>query len=176
MMIDVPIIMSDSTKEADEVKAKVRSWLEEENLLGNDHTDNKLLWAFVCKFNNGWPFMVYQGIDDKDKIAASTELKLHERDQKKLRALRAPQREDFLLNLQLALLETKCGFTLTPNREKLEKIGFQKIMFYDGLSKQNLMDGLFSIFNCILMVTWRFRQAFGSQASDKEQDHLMPYG
>lgn len=168
--------MSESGKEVVEAKDKVRMWLTEENMIEKSVDEVKTAWNFHCKLNGRMPFAVYQVLSSVNRVVVAAEMRLSDIDKKNLTSLGDKGRREFLWDLQFGLLQTGCFFDTIPNVENLERLRFSKHIFYDGLSKQNLMDTIFLVYRCWVLLIWKLRRMGKVITAEVEEGYSMPYG
>ena len=96
-------------------------------------------------------------------VVVLSTIRLAEVHQKALQALARKEREKFIWDMRYALLFQDSNFDMEPGGGELNGIRFSREIYYDGLTKNKLMEVLRANFKCELYVVWKFQEAFGAE-------------
>jgi hypothetical protein len=98
-------------------------------------------------------------------IVVLSTIRLAEVHQKALQALSKKDRDKFIWDMRHALLFQDANFEMSPGGGELNSIQFSGEIYYDGLTKNKLMETLRTNFKCELYVVWKFQETFGDEPS-----------
>jgi hypothetical protein len=152
-------------EKVEETCKKVMSWLSEEALYKDKVYDENLYFHLAAEFpaRSGRHVNVIQPNNRDDMIVVLSTIRLAEVHQKALQALARKDREKFIWDMRYALLFQDSNFDMEPGGGELNGIRFSREIYYDGLTKNKLMEVLRANFKCELYVVWKFQEAFGAE-------------
>jgi hypothetical protein len=133
----------------EEYSNKIRQWLKEEGSTNpTEHSDEDTKLALDIKFNNNT--MTIGFLKTKmDSIAIATKLPVDEGEQKMIKHLK--NKEDIVLDLKRFLynLHISPEFTRDEQGDTITEIFLQKVIYFDGLTKDKFFEGIFDISNSV---------------------------
>ncbi len=152
-----------SSAELDETCGKITAWLTQEGLFKERVQDEKLSFHLACEYpaHSGRHVNVIQPKGREDVVIVFSRIRLADSHKKALQGLHPKARERFMWDMRYALLFRESSFEMEPPGEDLESIRFTREIFYDGLTKNKLMEALRENLKCELFVVWKFQEAFG---------------
>ena len=152
-------------EKVEETCKKVMSWLSEEALYKDKVYDENLYFHLAAEFpvRSGRHVNVIQPNNRDDMIVVLSTIRLAEVHQRALQALPRKDREKFIWDMRYALLFQDSNFDMEPGGGELNGIRFSREIYYDGLTKNKLMEVLRANFKCELYVVWKFQEAFGAE-------------
>jgi hypothetical protein len=150
--------------EANEIATKVRTWLREEKCLESRESDTSHYVAFKCKFPlSGNRFYAILP-RDKDVVLLLAVVGFGEDNKQFFQNLLLTD-EHLASNLYLALLEIGCQFQFVdksgaavPPEGDFERITLQVFVYYDGVSKDNLMNAVDKVERSIMAILWLMKK------------------
>jgi hypothetical protein len=146
-----------------EVAGKVIQWLIEEGLPVSQYKDDQADINIATRQGN---VNINIGFH-KDSIDSLIVIgKLHFEEQKQSMFRYTRTKREMLYDLELSFLQMNLDFILNVNNEQqeftIEDINLQKIIYFDGLSKDKLFNVMSAIFNCLKVLGLKF-QLLGRQ-------------
>lgn len=152
-----------------DIPEKIRRWLSQEGLLEEALQDEDLQFHFAAVYpkGSGRHVSILQPKDREDMIVVFSRIRLADAHRKALAQMPPPERERFLWRMRYDLLFQKSSFEMEPGGPELQSIHFTREIYYDGLSKNSLMEAIRENFKCELYVIWRFQEAFGDGPAAK---------
>ncbi len=152
-------------EKVEETCKKVMSWLSEEALYKDKVYDENLYFHLAAEFptRSGRHVNIIQPNNRDDMIVILSTIRLAEVHQKALHALARKEREKFIWDIRYALLFQDSNFDIEPGGGELNGIRFSREIYYDGLTKNKLMEVLRANFKCELYVVWKFQETFGAE-------------
>ncbi len=161
-------ILAISQKIAD-TRDKIKSWLKEEGLFKEElQTDGpyiQIMAEFPC--GSGRHLSVIQPRDHEDMIVVFSRIVLADVHQKAFSAMPPAKKEQLLWQMRYDLLFQKSSFEIEPIGADMRSIRFTREIYYDGLTKNKLMEAVRENFKCELYVVWKFQEIFGEGLKDK---------
>jgi hypothetical protein len=142
---------------------KIMTWLSEEGLYKDKVYDENLYFHLAAEFpfRSGRHVNVIQPNNRDDMVVVLSTIRLAEVHQRALLAMAKKDREKFIWDMRYALLFQDANFEMAPGGGELSSIQFSREIYYDGLTKNKLIEVLRANFKCELYVVWRFQEVFG---------------
>ncbi len=161
------IAMTD--QEIEETGGKIKIWLTQEGLFKEQVRDENLRFHFAAEYpaRSGRHVSIIQPKEREDMIVVFSRIRLADVHRKALLALPPKEKERFLWRMRYDLLFQESNFEMEPRGGDLESIHFTREIYYDGLSKNKLMEALRENFKCELYVVWKFQEVFGEGQANK---------
>lgn len=154
--------MSESTGKQ-EVLEKIQKWLNAESIEFTMKENQYLDFQLDIKEPNQ---SIYSYNDKPDSIEFATYSSLTEEYKKAFIALKNnDEKLKILWDLERSLLEINVGHNLVPNNKNLERVDIYKKIYFDGLTKDRLMDTIFALQRGTKLVELMFRQLTGKHSS-----------
>jgi len=159
----------------EETCLKLRNWLSEEGLYKDKVYDEKLYFHLVAEYpmGSGRHVNIIQQNNRDDTVVVFSRIRLADTHEKALHALTKKEKDRFLWDMRYALLGRDANFDMEPNAQELQSIQFSREVYYDGLTKDKIMEIMRDNFKCELYVIWKFQEAFGSEIQDKQAEHML---
>lgn len=148
-----------------EIKEKVLNWLKEEALSPDEVSDPNAYFNFGIRIAN-MPFNVVQNVRNLDSIFVGTNIVLSPSQQSLIKDnMDKKKRQEYFWNLRLALLmNNELGeFQIKPSppNDVREIFVSSKRVFYDGLTKNELIHAIHSVFKAVMMIVWMLERHAG---------------
>lgn len=153
----------------DDIGKKITNWLLEEGMYKDKNADGNAHFHFVGEYPQGAGrfFEIAQPKNRTDVIYVGNALGISLEHQTKLRELSSDEKSSFLWSIKYELLFKGSGFSIIPDIGEPQQIQFSREIYYDGLSKDKLMEVIRENYRCNLFVIWKFMEQFG-ESSDPE--------
>lgn len=161
------IAMTD--QEIEETSGKIKAWLTQEGLFKEQVQDENLSFHLAAEYpaRSGRHVSIIQPKNREDMIAVFSRIRLAEVHRKALSAMPLKEKEQFLWSMRYDLLFQESSFEMEPRGGDLESIHFTREIYYDGLTKNKLMEALRENFKCELYVVWKFQEVFGEGQANR---------
>ncbi len=152
-----------TAQEIIETQEKIKSWLAAEGLFKEEIAQEHLYFQIAAEFpaKSGRHLSIIQPKSHEDVVVVFSRIRLADAHQKALAALPAKERERLLWQMRYDLLFQDSSFEIEPGGGDLQSIRFTREIYYDGLTKNELMQAIRSNFKCELYVVWKFQEIFG---------------
>jgi hypothetical protein len=153
-------------EKVEETCKKIMTWLSEEGLYKDKVYDENLYFHLAAEFpaRSGRHVNVVQPNNRDDMVIVLSTIRLAEVHQKALQALSKKDREKFIWDMRYALLFQDSNFEMGPVSSEINGIQFSREIYYDGLTKNKLMEVLRENFKCELYIVWKFQETFGEDS------------
>jgi hypothetical protein len=165
--------VTETTKpiKGDKWKQRVYNWLAEEGMFRKEVEDPKAAYHFGVNYPVGSPYHieVIKPRDMKDGILVVSVLRIAPPHVTALAKLSDEKRKPLIHKLRLQLLQRRPGFSVKEKDGVWEGVQFQARLFYDTLTKSELMAALDDVFRGILIVIWTLGHYFGIPSGEKQQ-------
>ena len=150
---------------------KIMTWLSEEGLYKDKVHDDNLYFHLAAEYppRSGRHVNVIQPNNREDMVVVLSTIRLADVHQRALQAMPRKDREKFIWNMRYSLLFQDANFQMEPGGTELNTIQFTREIYYDGLTKNKLMEVLRSNLKCELFVVWKFQETFGD---DPDSTHI----
>ena len=89
-------------------------------------------------------------------------------------ALPFPEKERIKWQIRYDLLFQDSSFEIQPVGQDIRSIRFSREIYYDGLTKDKLMQAIRENFKCELYVVWKFQELFGEGSVAKASEPPGP--
>jgi hypothetical protein len=165
-----------SNPKAIEMCETILKWLSDEGLYRDRVQDENLYFHLAAEFpaRSGRYVNVIQPKNHVDMVVVFSRIKLAEVHSSALKALPEIGRERLLWEMRYALLFRESNFEFEPRSGDLESIRFSREIYYDGLSKNALMEALRENFKCELYVVWKFQELFDGSQGQRPRSSVPP--
>jgi hypothetical protein len=147
---------------------RIKSWLTEEGLFKEELQSKGLYIQIMAEFprGSGRHLSLVQPRDHEDMIVVFSRIVLADVHQKAFSALPQKKKEQLLWQMRYDLLFQESSFEIEPNGADMRSIRFTREIYYDGLTKNKLMEAVRENFKCELYVVWKFQEIFGEGLKD----------
>ncbi len=164
---------------SDEIEAtcnKIIGWLSQEALFKERVQDENLSIHLAAEFPAGSKrhVNIIQPKGRDDVVIVFSRIKLADVHKKALQAMPPNVREKLLWDMRYALLFQESSFEMEPPGGDLDSIRFSREIYYDGLTKNKLMEALRENLKCELYVVWKFQEVFGEGQASKHGEPPEP--
>ena len=148
---------------------KIKSWLTEEGLFKEEVPGENLYYQIAAEFpvSSGRHLSIIQPRDHEDMIVVFSRIMLADVHQKAFSALPPKEREHLLWQMRYDLLFQESSFEIEPGGAEMRSIRFTREIYYDGLTKNKLMEAVRENFKCELYVVWKFQEIFGEGPANR---------
>lgn len=155
---------------------KLIAWLSQEGLLKEQVQDEKLSFHLACEYpaRSGRHVNIIQPKGREDVVIVFSRIRLSDTHKRALHSLHPKTKERLLWDMRYALLFRESSFEMEPSGGDLESIRFTREIFYDGLTKNKLMEALKENLKCELYVVWKFQEVFGEGQASKQGEPPEP--
>ncbi|MCJ7443080.1 MAG: DUF2299 family protein [Methanotrichaceae archaeon] len=149
--------------EIDDVMRKIKNWLLEESLFKEQIVDEQANYHYLLVFpaNSGMGFRIVQPKAKDDSILVLTGINLDEKHYQAINSMPKAKRDELLWDIRFELLFKLLDFTMMPSAEDVKAMNFSRDIFFDGLTKNYLMEVIREGFRCNLFIIWKMNQLFG---------------
>ncbi len=145
-------------QERDAIRAKVQSWLIDEGYKVSIEDNPKTYYTIVAEHPTKMHIVVSQSLDSKDRLTIEGGLQIPDQ----FRKLPENERLDVLWDVRYGLVNNEISFIMVPNGQLPEKIILLKNIWYDGLTKNNLMNTAQKVVEGKLMPLWKIQRKLGA--------------
>lgn len=140
-----------------EVKSKVTNWLLKDwsvKQIANEQT----AWAIAVK-DNGRQVLVAQPNQRPDVLLIQAQLRISEDHRAQMRGLDPSDRRELLWDIRFQLLGM--GVEFTGLIDDPEHIILKKVLFWDGVTRNDLASAMQQVLSANLAVIWMVQRKFG---------------
>ncbi len=165
-----------SEEEIANANQKLVAWLSQEGLLKKQVQDEKLFFHLACEYpaGSGRHVNIIQPKGREDVVIVFSRIRLSDTHKQALHSMHPKAKERLLWDMRYALLFRESSFEMEPPGGEMEGIRFTREIFYDGLSKDRLMEALRENLKCELYVVWKFQEMFGDGQVSKQAEPPEP--
>jgi hypothetical protein len=158
-----------TAQEVIDTQEKIKTWLVQEGLFKEELEAENLYFQLGAEFpaKSGRHLSIIQPKNHEDMIVVFSRIRLADAHQKALAAMPPKGRERFLWQMRYDLLFQDSGFEIEPGGNDLQSIRFMREIYYDGLTKNKLMEAIRENFKCELYVVWKFQEIFGEEQTSR---------
>ena len=151
-----------------DTRNRIKSWLTEEGLFKEELQSEGLHIQIMAEFprGSGRHLSIVQPQDHEDMIVVFSRIVLADVHQKAFSALPQKKKEQLLWQMRYDLLFQESSFEIEPIGADMRSIRFTREIYYDGLTKNKLMEVVRENFKCELYVVWKFQEIFGEGFTD----------
>ncbi len=155
---------------------KIRSWLTQEELFREMVKEDGLRFHIAAEYpaKSGRHVSVLQPMNRNDMIVVFSRIRLADAHKLAIRAMPAGDQERLIWKLRYDLLFQESSFELELNQGYLDGIHFTRDIYYDGLTKNRLLEAIRENFKCELYVVWKFQEVFGDGLTGKTSSPPEP--
>lgn len=152
-----------------ETRDKIQSWLTQEGLFKETVQDENLHFHIAAEYpaHTGRHVSIIQPKNREDMIVVFSRIRLAEAHQKAIVAMPPKEKEMLLWQMRYDLLFQQSSFEIESERGDLQGIHFTREIYYDGLTKNKLMEAVRENFKCELYIVWKFQEVFGEGHTNK---------
>jgi hypothetical protein len=165
-----------SSVEIEETCNKIIAWLSQEETFKERVQDESLSFHLAVEFpaRSGRHVNIIQPKGREDVVIVFSRIRLADMHKKALQAMPPKIRERLLWDMRYVLLFQESSFEMEPPGGNLESIRFSREIYYDGLTKNKLMEALRENLKCELFVVWKFQEVFGEGQASKQGEPPEP--
>ncbi len=158
-----------TAQEIIETQEKIKSWLVREGLFKAEDQPENLYFQIAAEFpaKSGRHLSIIQPKSHEDMVVVFSRIRLADSHQRALSALPPKERERLLWQMRYDLLFQDSSFEIEPGGGDLQSIRFTREIYYDGLTKNELMEAIRNNFKCELYVVWKFQEIFGEGPTNR---------
>ncbi len=152
-----------STKEIEETRERIAAWLAQEGLFKEQLSEENLHFQIAAEYpaRSGRHLSIIQPKSHEDMIVVFSRIKLADAHLQAISAMPPKERERLIWQIRYDLLFQDSSFEIEPGGGEMRSIRFMHEIYYDGLSKNKLMEAVRENFKCELYVVWKFQEIFG---------------
>jgi hypothetical protein len=158
-----------TTIEIEETREKVKTWLIQEGLFKEEIQVDNLYFQLAAEFppQSGRHLSVIQPKNHEDMIVVFSRIRLADSHRFAISSMQPKDREQLLWKMRYDLLFQDSSFEIEPGASDLQSIRFTREIYYDGLTKNMLMQAIRENLKCELYVVWKFQEIFGEGQTNK---------
>jgi len=158
-----------TAQEVIDTQEKIKTWLVQEGLFKEEVQAENLCFQLAAEFpaQSGRHLSIIQPKNHEDMIVVFSRIRLADAHQMALSAMPPKERERLLWQMRYDLLFQDSSFEIEPVGSDLQSIRFTREIYYDGLTKNKLMEAIRDNFKCELYVVWKFQEIFGEGPTNK---------
>ena len=143
-------------KQAEE---RITAWLKEEGIfsLKKNYDDFYFYIQAVCPESSGKFYEIFQSKEQKDVVVVGLQVVMGEAVKRAYRMLSERKKEEFVQDFKLALLQKDVAYEVNYG-EGIEGVTINELIYYDGLTRDRLMQVIHRIYNTILLINMKLTQ------------------
>lgn len=147
-----------SRKDIDEVSNNIKNWLMEEKMYKKEIEDKNFYFYYIAENPQapGGSFIIAQPKVRDDLIVISLTLEFIGGLFEKLKRMTPQEKIDFWVSFKLGIVFATPTFLIHPNEDAPKKIEFRREIYYDGLSKDKLMEAIRDLHRCLYYSNLKF--------------------
>jgi hypothetical protein len=156
-------------QEVIDTKEKIKNWLVQEGLFKAEDLPENLYFQLAAEFpaKSGRHLSIIQPKNHEDMIVVFSRIRLADAHQMALSAMPPKEKERLLWQMRYDLLFQDASFEIEPAGSDMQSIRFTREIYYDGLTKNELMQAIRNNFKCELYVVWKFQEIFGEGQANR---------
>jgi hypothetical protein len=156
-------------QEVIDTKEKIKNWLVQEGLFKAEDQPENLYFQLAAEFpaKSGRHLSIIQPKNHEDMIVVFSRIRLADAHQMALSAMPPKEKERLLWQMRYDLLFQDASFEIEPAGSDMQSIRFTREIYYDGLTKNELMQAIRINFKCELYVVWKFQEIFGEGQANR---------
>ncbi len=156
-------------QEVIDTKEKIKTWLVQEGLFKAEDQPENLYFQIAAEFpaQSGRHLSIIQPKNHEDMIVVFSRIRLADAHQMALSAMPPKEKERLLWQMRYDLLFQDSSFEIEPAGSDMQSIRFTREIYYDGLTKNELMQAIRNNFKCELYVVWKFQEIFGGGPTNR---------
>jgi hypothetical protein len=156
-------------QEVIDTKEKIKNWLVQEGLFKAEDQPENLYFQLAAEFpaKSGRHLSIIQPKNHEDMIVVFSRIRLADAHQMALSAMPPKEKERLLWQMRYDLLFQDASFEIEPAGSDMQSIRFTREIYYDGLTKNELMQAIRNNFKCELYVVWKFQEIFGEGQANR---------
>lgn len=145
--------------ETEKVKSNIQKWLLEDGYKIESQPDQNMLFRFIVTDKSGIKTIIAQPMLILDQVVIGAGINVDNTQQSLLQTLENKERLDFLWDLRFGLLDLDVGFQGISL--PLKGIEISKTIYYDGLTKDALLQKVSNVRRAVIFAMWTFDRKFG---------------
>jgi Uncharacterized conserved protein len=139
----------------EEVKAKIEKWVKEEKLSANEVLDVNAFFNFAITVGANRVLNVLQNREKKDSILIGTNVLFGEKEKDSFRSKTRIERMETLSRLRFTLASIDVSFYIDMENNEIPKsVRIQHPIYYDALTKDRFMHGVFTVLKALELCSW----------------------
>jgi hypothetical protein len=153
----------------EETRDRIKSWMVQEGLFKEEVPVENLHFQLAAEFpaKSGRYLSIIQPKSHEDMIVVFSRIRLADSHHLALSAMPPKDKERLIWKMRYDLLFQDSSFEIEPAGSDLQSIRFMREIYYDGLTKNKLMEAIKENFKCELYVVWKFQEIFGEGQANK---------
>jgi len=158
-----------TSREVIDAQEKIKTWLVQEGLFKEEVPQESLYFQLAAEFpaKSGRHLSIIQPKSHEDMIVVFSRIRLADSHLLALAAMPPKDRDRLLWQMRYDLLFQDSSFEMEPGGGDLQSIRFTREIYYDGLTKNKLMETVRENFKCELYVVWKFQEIFGEMQANR---------
>jgi hypothetical protein len=156
-------------QEVIDTQEKIKAWLVQEGLFKAEDKPENLYFQLAAEFpaQSGRHLSIIQPKNHEDMIVVFSRIRLADSHQMALSAMPPKEKERLIWQMRYDLLFQDSSFEIEPAGSDMQSIRFTREIYYDGLTKNELMQAIRNNFKCELYVVWKFQEIFGGGPTNR---------
>lgn len=142
-----------------EIRGKIQAWLMQEGWKIGEQVSPDTQWIILAEDEHQRKIAVAQKIGRDDQVIIQGGVNVVDPIRGQFMAISQQQRQEFLNDLGLKLIEINCEFA--GLKEPLETIIVTQRIYYDALTKDAFLQRASLVRNGLLVVLWAMARRFG---------------
>ncbi len=152
---------------SEDIKEKIKGWLEEEKVFKEEVEDEKAEFHFAVEYPSGsGQSCEIIKLKDKDIFILGSRIVLSEEHFKAIHSMPKNQKDSLLWQVRFDLLFREPEFRIIPSVQEFKSIEFTDNLYLEEITLPVLMGKLKEIFRCKLYIIWRLTQLISSADED----------
>ena len=159
-----------------DVRDRIKTWLVQEDIFKEEVPSESLYYQIAAEYpaRSGRHLSIIQPRGHEDMVVIFSRIMLADVHQKAIMHLLPQQKERLMWQIRYDLLFRQSSFEIEPAGEDMRSIRFTREIYYDGLTKDRLMEAIRENFKCELYVVWNFQELFGEGSAAKDSKPPEP--
>ena len=147
---------------SEEVEKRIREWLEAEGIFREKFPDRNAQFHLIAELppGSGRKVHIVQPPRKGDLIIIVSTMVVDDSRRERLRQMKRRKKNDFMWSLRFGLLFREDSSEMMPNAANVERIQVTRPIYYDGLTKNALMEAMQENWKCHLFIDWMFQRRF----------------
>lgn len=139
----------------EEIKAKIEKWIKEEGISATEVPDMNAFFNFALTVGANRVLNVLQNRKKKDSILIGTSVLFGEKEKDSFRSKTRIERMEALSRLRFTLASLDVGFYIDMENNEIPKsVRIQHPIYYDALTKDRFMHGVFTVLKALELCSW----------------------
>jgi hypothetical protein len=151
----VEVTVASRGQDMNELQKMVHGWLDAEGYQTTDVSSANAEWLLQLTMPNGWKHFVVQPKGHQEALEIVSTFTFSPEELRFLASLSARRAREFLWELRMRLVFVQTEFALLAPKDGFhEGLQFVRHLSYDGLTRNQFLEGLREVHKCEMFVGW----------------------